>query len=92
MTAAIKYHNILHGFRTGRGTRTAIFKAKMLHHLKFMREVVLHTILLDIQKAYASLEQDPCFGILTRYGVGPRTLQLLWTYRTWLRMAAKAGG
>ena len=57
-----------------------------------MREAVLHTILLDLQKEYNSLEQERCLNILAGYGVGPLILQLLQTYCTRLRVVAKTDG
>ena len=70
--------------RTGRGTGTATLTANLLQYLVAMREAVLHTIFLDLQKAYDALEQERCLDILLGYGVGPRTLQLLQTYWAWL--------
>ena len=55
---AIQYPNSLYVFRTGRGTGTATPEADLLHHLTAMREVVLHTILLDLQKAYVALDRE----------------------------------
>ena len=39
--AAIKIHDVLHGFREGRGTGTATLEAKLLQKLAAMREEVL---------------------------------------------------
>ena len=77
--------------RTGRGTGTAILKAKLLNQLNAMREAVLQNILLDLQKAYDALDREWCLNILVVYGVGPWTLRILWTYWTWLWMVAKDG-
>ena len=37
LTTAITYHDFLHGFRAGRGTRTATLDAKLLQQLAAMR-------------------------------------------------------
>ena len=34
----------------------------MLHHLTDMKEAFLHTVLLDLQKAYFTLDQDRLRG------------------------------
>ena len=47
-----------------------------------MRESVLHTIFLDLNKAYAALDWDRCLDILAGYGEGPQMLRLLHTYWT----------
>ena len=49
-TNSITYHDSLHGFRAGRGTRTATLEVKLLQHVLAMREAVLHTIFLYLQK------------------------------------------
>ena len=45
-----------------------------------MRGVVLHEILLYLQKAYDALDRERCLDILAGYGVGPRTLRFFQTY------------
>ena len=62
----------------------------MLHQLTAMREAVLHTIFLDLQKAHDALDWYRCFKILMVYGVGPWTLWLFLRYWDWLQMVAKA--
>ena len=92
LTAAITYHDSLHGFCMGRGAGTAILEDNLLHHLAAMREVVLHAVFLDLQKAYDALDQDWCLNILEGYIVGPQTLRLLPTYLDRLQVVAKADG
>ena len=41
LTSSITFHNVLHGFRAGRGTGTATLEAKLLQQLAAMREEVL---------------------------------------------------
>ena len=48
MTTDITYHVSFHGFQAGCGTLTAILKAKLIHQLTSIREVVIHTIFLDL--------------------------------------------
>ena len=44
LATAITYHDLLHGFRAGRGTGTATLEAKLLQQLAAMREEVLYVI------------------------------------------------
>ena len=74
------------------GFGRATLKAKLLQHLMAMRELVLFELFLDLQKAYYALDQDRCLGIFTAYGVGPRTIRLLWIYWDRLTMVVRAGG
>ena len=92
LTAAISFHDTLHGFRVGRGTRNVTLEAKLLQQLTATRKAVLFEVFLDIQKAYDALDRERSLGLLTAYGVGPRTVQLLRTYWDQLTMVAKAGG
>ena len=55
LTAAISYHNSLNRFWTRWGAGTAILEAEMLQHMTAMKEAVLHTVVLDIQRAYYAL-------------------------------------
>ena len=57
-----------------------------------MREVVLHTIFLDLHKAYYALERFRLLDILEGYGVGPKALCILHRYCERLQMVAWAGG
>ena len=57
-----------------------------------MREAVLHTIFLDLHKAYDTLDRSRCLEILEGYGVGPRSLRLFRRYWERLQMVAREGG
>ena len=56
-----------------------------------MREVVLFEVFLDLQKTYNALDQDRCFVVIATYGVGPRTIRLLWKNWGRLTMVARSG-
>ena len=56
--SSIQFHDALHGFHAGRGTGTSNPKAKLLQQLIATREVVLHSILLELRKAYNALDRD----------------------------------
>ena len=79
-TSSITFHDVLHGFRAGRGTGAATLKAKVLHQLAAMREEVLYMIFLDLTIAYDALDRSRCLDILEGYGVGPSARRLLTTY------------
>ena len=63
-TAAITYYNSLHAFRAGYGTGTATLEVKLLQQVEALREVVIHTIFMDLHKAYDDLDRSRCLGIL----------------------------
>ena len=58
LTSSITFHDILHGFRAGRGTGTATLEAKLLQQLVAMREEVLYVIFLDLTKSYDALDRS----------------------------------
>ena len=57
-TAPITYHNYLHRFWAGCGTRTATLELKLIHQVSDLRKAVLHAIFLDLHKAYNALERS----------------------------------
>ena len=59
-TSFITFHDVLHGFRAGRGTGTATLEANLLQQLAAMREEVLYVIFLDLTKAYDALDRSRC--------------------------------
>ena len=67
---AVKYHNVLHGLRIGRGMGTTSIEYKLLHQLAEMKEEVLYEVFLDLRKSYGSIERERHMEILVRLG-GP---------------------
>ena len=57
-TVSITYQEPLHGFRAGRGMGTATLEVKLLQQVAALREEVIHTILLDLHKAYDALDRS----------------------------------
>ena len=57
-TASTTYHDSLHGLRAGLGTRNSTLEVKPIQQVIAMREEVLHTILLDLHKAYNALDRS----------------------------------
>ena len=63
-TSSIAFHDVIHGFRSGRGMGTAYLEVKLLQQLAAMMEEVLYMIFLDLHKAYDALDRDRCLDIL----------------------------
>ena len=55
---SITFHDVLHGFRAGRGTGTATLEANMIQQLAAIREEFLDVIFLNLTKAYDALERS----------------------------------
>ena len=91
-TAAITYHDFLHGFWVGRSTGTTTLEVKLLQKVTALREAVFHAIFLYLYKAYDALYRSRCLGILEGYGVGPRDLCLLQRYWERIKMVARVVG
>ena len=92
LSSSVQFHDNLHGFLVGRGTGTTIFEVKLLQHIILIWETFLHSIFLNLRKAYGSLDRERCLDILAGYGMVPRTLYIMCTYWVRLRMAAREGG
>ena len=54
------FHDVLHGFRSGRCTGTASLGTKLLQHLKSTSVEVLYAIFLNLNKVYGALYRDIC--------------------------------
>ena len=65
--SSIQYHDALHVFSAGTGTGSANLEDKLLQKLIAMRETVLHSIFLDLRKAYDALDRYQCLDILEEY-------------------------
>ena len=89
---AITYHNFLHRLWESHGMGNATLEINMLQQVAALREEVLHTIFLDLNKDYNALDRYSCMGILEGYGMGPRALHLFRLYWVRLRMLARTGG
>ena len=83
LTSSITFHDVLHGFRVGRGTGTVTREAKLGQQLVAMREEVLYVIFLDLTIAYDALDRSRCLDILEGYSVGPSVSRLSVTSWRW---------
>ena len=92
ITAGIKLHDALHGFREGCGTGTATLEAKLIQQLAAMREEVLYVIFIHLTKAYDALDRSRILEILKGYGVGDRVRRMLQEYWDKTTIVARAGG
>jgi exonuclease III len=92
MSRTIQFDDMLHGFRPGRGTGTAILEARLHLDKSIHQGKTLAQIFLDLSKAYDTLDRDRTIQILQAYGVGPRLLQLLQSFWNNLQLVPRQGG
>ena len=71
---------------------TATLEINLLQQVAALKEAVIHTIFLDLKKAYNAFYRSRCLDILEGYDVRNRTLHLLHRYWERLQMVARAGG
>ena len=69
--------DFLDGFRSGRGTGTAIMELKLAQDLASIDQDPLFLVFLDILKAYDTVDQDRLIITLKGYGSGPRMCGIL---------------
>ena len=81
-TSTIQFYDFFNGFWSGCGTGTAALKTNLLQYITSMREAVIYEIFLDLQKLYNTLDRDKRLEIIAAYGVVPRELFILQTYRS----------
>ena len=89
---SIEFHPGIHGFRTGRGTITAILEAKLQMQHASRSGLPYFQVFLDLRKAYDTLDRDRTMAILEAYGVGPNIRNYLrWVWDN-LVLVPKSGG
>ena len=84
MEKCIKLDDALHVFLPNRGTGTAVLEARLLMDYSIQQGRPLYQIVLDLSKAYDSLDRMRTLNLLQSYGLGPRLLELLSTF--WRRL------
>ena len=89
--AVINLNDILHGFRQGRGTATAIMEENLDQQLAGLCHDPLFQVFLDVQKAYDSLDRVRCMEIIRGYIPGTNLQRLLHQYREKQGEVTKAG-
>jgi retron-type reverse transcriptase len=92
LSRTIQFDDMLHGFRPGRGTGTAILEARLHLDKSIQKGKTLSQIFLDLSKAYDTLDCERTIQLLQEYGVGPRMLWMLQTFWDNLKLVPKQGG
>ena len=76
----LQVHGVLHGFRAGRGTGTAIIKLNLAQELASIDQDPLLLVFLDLRKAYDTVDRERLLITLKGYGAGPHLCGLLETF------------
>jgi hypothetical protein len=92
LKASIPIHDSLHGFRSQRGTGTAILELILQMQLSEIQNRPLFLIFLDLKKAYDTLDRERTLEILEKYGVGPNLIRLLRNFWNKLLVVARQSG
>ena len=73
----VTLHIALHGFRAGRGQGKETLEENLAQQLAGLANEQLFQVLLDMRKAYDSLDRGRCIEILRGYGMGKRMARLI---------------
>ena len=76
----MQIHDVLHGFRDGRGTGSAITKLKLAQELSSIYQDPLFLIFLELMKDYDTVDWEHLLITLEGYGAGPCICGLLETF------------
>ena len=80
ISASLHMHDVLHGFRSRRGTGTDIIELNIAQDLACIDQDPLFLVFLDIRKAYDTLDQDRLLVTLEGYVAGPWLCEILDTF------------
>ena len=76
----LQMHDVLHGFRNGRGTGMDIMELKISQELASIYQDPLFLVFLDLQKVYNTVYRENLLITLKGYGVGPQMWGILETF------------
>ena len=80
LKSSIVLHNALNGFREGWVMGTATLEDNIAQQLSGLAHKPLFQVVLNVRKAYESLDRGQCLEILRGYVIGPNLPCLLKNY------------
>ena len=80
MKWGVELYDDVHGFRERQVIGTDTLEANLEHHLAGTTHKPIFQVLLEVCKAYDSLDRGLCLEILRRYGLGPNLTCILTNY------------
>ena len=72
LAGAIKFHDILHGIWSKRGTWTSTLESNLPHNIYGLYQYVIYEIFMDTHRAYDSLCSDKPLRLCEDTGWAPR--------------------
>ena len=80
LRTSLQVHGVLHGFRSGRGMGTAIMELNLAHEISRIDQYPIFLVLLDLMKAYGTVDRERLLITLKGYGAGLCLCGLLETF------------
>ena len=71
LRASVRFHEILHRFRTGRGMGTAILELDLAQDISSMYQDLLFMFLINLQNSNNTVDHGHFLETLEGYGSGP---------------------
>ena len=92
LCASLQMHGVFHGFRDGIGAGKAIMELKLAQELSSIDQYPLFLVLLDLIKAYDTVDWERLLITLEGYGTGPCLYGLLETFWDCQRVVPRQNG
>ena len=77
LRASISFHDVFHGFHTGRGMGTVILELKLAWELSRVNQDPLFLVFMDLRNSYNTVERGSLLTALEEYCAGPNMCRLL---------------
>jgi Reverse transcriptase (RNA-dependent DNA polymerase) len=88
----ITFEDSLHGFRSERGTSTAIIEAKLRMETRIAEGKTMFQVFLDLSKAYDTVDRGKLLYLLRAYGLGTNLSLILENFWNQLWVVPKQKG
>ena len=80
LRSRIQFHDVIHGFRAGRGTGTSTMELKLSQYFSRVDQYSFFLVFLKLRKSYNTVDRGRFIRTLEGYGAGPQMFKIPVTF------------